>query len=155
MRKWLLDSLLFKWAYRQGGIDSFALAQKDILTTMEDDIELRVQNKANKRFLELLTIIDDREIITTDKRGGIYIGGEAADALKVANLKAEAEFVSQSELWKVLHETPKQLAYKAMFQDDGKVETQLLKGRAILYTLDTQKKVLELLKNYQLSTPQL
>ena len=76
-------------------------------------------------------------------RGFVYIGGEKVDEGRLLVLKSEAEAFKAMDLYKLMYETPKRLAEKAMFTDDGKLESQLLKGRAILYTLDTQKTILD------------
>lgn len=149
MRNWLLKTRLFKWAYRQGGIDSFALAQKDILETMRDDLEKQSEELAEQKLADLLSNFDPKHIISFDsKRGLVFIGGEQADEGRLMNLKQEATALEGFELWKILYESPKALAEKAMFVDDGKLETQLLKGRAMLFLLSTQKKILDIINSY-------
>ena len=136
-------------ARRQGEIDAFAAAQKDVLETMADDLDDRANILAEKKLHDLLVPVDMQSIVTLDKlKGIVYIGGEKADASMLANLKAEADFFAQSNLWKVMYETPKRLAEKAMFVDDGELENQLLKGRAILYMLDAQKNIIETFRSY-------
>jgi hypothetical protein len=142
MKDYLLKTKLFAWAYRQGGIDAFPLAQKDILETMRDDLDAQAEELANRKLATLLSIVDEKLIVSASKTGTLLIGGERPDDARLANLKEDAEFLMQSDIWKLLYETPKALAEKAMFVDDGKLDTQLLKGRAILYTLATQKKII-------------
>jgi hypothetical protein len=91
---------------------------------------------------KLLSVVDTKKIISLDKASGIiYIGGEPADEGYLKNLKAEAEALLVSDLWKVIYNTPKALAEKAMFIE-GKTLEDLNKGRSMLYTLDTQKNIL-------------
>lgn len=131
-------------ATRNGSLDAFDKAHADIRETMADDLDKKAEELSLRKLAELLSIVDERAIITFDSRArAIFIGGERADDGRLHNLKAEAEFFQESDLWKILYETPKRLAEKAMFTDDGKLENQLLKGRAILYTLETQKKILD------------
>ena len=130
------------------------LAQKDFQETMQEDIDKQAEELAQNKLSELLSIVKDEDVIALKGRT-IYLGGEAADSQRISNLKAEADFFMASELWKVLNETPKALAERAMFMDDGTLENQLLKGRAILFTLATQKKVIDTLQSYELSTPKL
>ena len=145
MKKYLLKTKLFAWAYRQGGIDSFALARKDILETMYDDVERRATELTNQKLVDMLSVVNENMIVSTDSiTKAILIGGKRLDESQIANLKADAEFIINSDLWQLLHETPKALAEKAMFTDDGKLETQLLKGRVILFTLATQKKIVDI-----------
>ena len=123
-------------ARRAGGIAAFPLAQKDILETMRDDLDKQADELAEQKLAALLSVMDITQIVSLTKTRKVMIGGELADDVKLNNLKSEAEFLLSSELWKVLYETPKALAEKAMFVDDGILENQLLKGRAILFTLE-------------------
>ncbi len=148
MMKWLCTLPILKLIYRQGGIDSFHHAHKDIWDTMKDDVEKMADDRLKAKMQELLTIVDDKAIITfSTKAGAVYIGGERLVEGELQNLKAEAEFFALSRLWKVLHETPKELAQRAMFVA-GESQNDMIKGRAILYTLDTQKRILDTLKAY-------
>ena len=126
MVKFLSKLPLFRDVYRQGGIDSFALAQKDILETMVDDIEKRADELAKKKLNDMLAPVDLNAIVTLNKQQGImFIGGERADDGRLSNLKQEAEALLKFDLWGLLSETPKKLAERAMFADDGKLENQL------------------------------
>lgn len=145
MRDWLLNSKLFHWAYRQGGIDSFTLVEKDLLETMRDDVAKQADVIAKESMASLLSVLNDADIVSRETRSGaLLIGGKPVDESTLANIKAEAEFLVHSELWGLLYETPKKLAYQAMFVDDGTIENQLIKGRAILYMLDSQKRIVDL-----------
>lgn len=146
MRNWLLTTLLFKWAYRQGGIDSFPLAQKDILDTMPDDLEKRAEELAQEKLQKLLSPVDHKYVITITKTGVVFIGGEKADAIRLNNLKSEALFFEESDLWKILNGTVRELAQRAMFVSGDKLE-DLQKGRSVLYTLDSQNRVIDTLKS--------
>lgn len=152
--KWLSTLPLLKQIYRQGGVDSFYLAHKDIWETMKDDVEKMADERLHTKLVELLTVVDERAVVTFNERAGaIYIGGERAEAGRLQSLKAEAEYFLSSDLWKIIYESPKQLAQKAMFLA-GESLDDLKKGRAILYTLDTQRKILETFSSYQQKAPQ-
>lgn len=140
---------LLKEIYRQGGIDSFYLAHQDIMKTMKDDIEKMAEERVREKIVNLLTVVDERSVVTfNQKAGAIYIGGERADPGRLQALKAESEYFLASDLWKIIYESPKQLAHKAMFLA-GESLDDLKKGRAILYTLDTQEKILRTFEAYQ------
>lgn len=139
---------LFKQVYRQGGIDSFPLAQKDILETMRDDLDKQAEELAKKKLNDLLALVDSHKIVTLDKTHGIvYIGGVKAEAGRLANLRSEAEFFLESDLWQLIYETPKELASRAMFVN-GETLADLQKGKSMLYTLSTQKNIIDTLKSY-------
>ncbi len=151
--KWLSRLPFLKEIYKQGGIDSFALAQKDILETMRDDLDKKAEELANEKVSKLLSIIDERMIITfSQSMKAIYIGGIKAEEVQLKSLKSEAEYFLNSDLWRILYESPKELAQRAMFTS-GETMNDLVKGRAILYTLSTQKKILETLKAYAPTLP--
>jgi len=101
-----------------------------------------IEELAQQKLESLLSVIDTKKIISVDKAGIVYIGGVQQDKVVLQNLKQEAEMLLASDLWKILYHTPNALAQKAMFKDEGILENQLIKGRAMLYLLDTQLKVL-------------
>ncbi len=153
MIKWLSTLPLLKEIYRQGGIDSFALASKDIWSTLEDHVEKMVEERLKAKMAELLTIVDERHIITfSEKSRSVYLGGVKAEDGQLKNLKSEAEFLRTSALWHILNETPKELAQKAMFVA-GESLTDMQKGRTILYTLSTQNRILDMLSAYTQTSP--
>ncbi len=82
----------------------------------------------------------------------VFIGGVKAEPMQLQNLKAEAEFLLNSSLWSILHETPKELAHRAMFVA-GESLADMAKGRTVLYTLNTQKRILDMLMTYTSPTP--
>lgn len=148
-KKWYTQVPFLKDIYRQGGIDSFALAQKDILETMRDDLDAQAEELSKTKLASLLSVVDPKKIVTLDKqRGIVFIGGERVDEGRLANLKSEAEFLSESELWQLIYQTTKELAQKAMFVS-GEGLDDLKKGRSILFTLESQRNVVELFKGYQ------
>lgn len=158
LKQWVLESffkeelaVLYNNAMLEGSKDAFHKAHADIRETMVDDLEKRAEELAKQKVADLLSVPDMRSIVTLDTRArAIFIGGERADDGRLHNLKAEAEFFMESDLWKLLYETPKRIAQKAMFEDDGSLESLLLKGRAILFMLETQQRNLSVFK--ELST---
>jgi len=107
-----------------------------------------VAEKVRAALNDLLTVVDENMIITLDaKIGTIYIGGQRAEPSRLANLKSEAEFLLNSDLWNILYETPKELAQRAIFVN-GETLDDLKKGRSMLYVLSSQKRILDILKSY-------
>jgi hypothetical protein len=110
------------------------------LKNYEDEL---VEDKAREMLNALLSNSDLHKIVTMDKaRGIVYIGGTKADKMRLANLKAEAEYFISSELWTLLQETPKELAQRAMFINSESLD-DLKKGKSILYALSTQKNIID------------
>lgn len=126
----------------------FKNAREDVLEEIEVDVEARAEAIAEERLMKLLTLVDWTNVVRIDKAKGILlIGDERADEARLNNLKSEAEIFSSSELWKLLQETPKQLAYDALFKVSESLD-DLKKGKAMLYTLDSQQNIVNIFKNY-------
>ncbi len=105
------------------------------------------EDQVSERLASLLTNVDLNKVISIDKPHGIImIGGEKADQARLNNLRAEAEFILQSDIWTILYETPKQLAQKEMFVTSNTIEV-MQKGRAVLFLLSQQKNIIDILKN--------
>ncbi len=109
----------------------------------EDD---KIEEEVQKRLLEMLSPIDPRLVVRVDKAGALHIGKERAPQARLDNLRAEAEFFLQSDLWSLIMETPKELAQQSMFVT-GESLDDLKKGRSMLFTLSTQKNIVETLRN--------
>lgn len=106
-----------------------------------------IEKAVNERLVSMLSVVDMSKIVTFRKETGqLLIGGVLASQAEVANLKAEADFFTESLLWKLIYETPKRLAEIAMFTDGENLAT-MQKGRSMLYTLSSQKNIVDLLKN--------
>lgn len=149
-QKFVQDYVLekIKDADKDFHIKNFKIAQDDILETMRDDIDTQANELCKKKLNDLLSNVELHKIVSLDKTKGIlFIGGIKADEGRLANLKAEAEFLDKSDIWQLMQETPKELAQRAMFVE-GESLDNMKKGRSILYTLSTQKNILETLKGY-------
>lgn len=135
--------------FGDGTTDGFKVARKNF----EKDIEiLRLtqqkppENDLSQRLNDLLSNVDLHKIVTFDKTNRlIYIGGKQVEPGRLASLKAEAESLIQMEIWALLQETPKELAMRSMFIEGDSLEN-MKKGRSILYTLSTQKNIIDVLK---------
>ncbi len=136
-----------KAGLRQGAIDAFPLAQKDVLETMRDDIDEQAEELAKAKLAALLSPVDLSKIIAVTAQGVVKIGGDKADEITLSNLKAEAEFFLQSELWHLIHETPKELAQRSMFVA-GESLADMQRGKSILYCLSAQDNIVKVLSSY-------
>lgn len=156
MKNWIIKTFFQKEldqvlavAARQGSIDAFEKARDDVEQMMLDRTDEKAEELTKKRLLEMLSTVDYSKVVYYDKlKGIITINGERVDDGRLSNLHAEAEFMLQSDLWALIHETPKQLAQDAMFVQ-GESMADLQKGKSILYTLASQKKIVDLFKQYQ------
>lgn len=99
---------------------------------------------------KLLGFVDEKSIIRYDKdKGIIFIGGERADDNRLANLKSEAEFLLQSDLWKnILTGTVTHIAHETMFVKSTTFD-DMKSGKMMLFNLSTIKNILTILSSYQ------
>ncbi len=134
---------------RLASIDAFTKAREDLEETNIYDTDTKAKELAEQMLNDLLSNTDMNNIVSLDQKAGlVYIGGKKADVGQLGNLKSEAEYIAESNLWKLMTETPKELAQRAMFID-GQTLVDMQKGKSILYTISTQEKILQTFKNYQ------
>ena len=155
MKQWLIN---VGWAIflpqiqdelRAREIAAFKAAQKDVLDTMADDLEKRAKELMEEKLANMMSPINWQQVVSFNERqGSIFIGEKRADNAELQNLKAEAEMLMTSRLWQLLYETPNALAQQIMFRT-GEDMDAFKKGRAIIFHLDSQKKILDILKSYK------
>lgn len=143
-----VGSKLFKDAEELIYRKAFTDARKDLEETNIYDVDTKADVLSNTKLNNLLSVVDVNKIVTLDKaRGIIFVGGVRLEEGRLANLKAEAEFFLESDLWHLIYETPKELAQRAMFVT-GETLVDMQKGKSMLYTLSTQKNIVETFKGY-------
>ena len=127
---------------------AFNDAREDLEETRLDDVEKRAIELAEKKLLGMLSVVDPNFIVTVDPTNGfVFIGGKKADAIQLNNLRSEAELLTAGTLWKLLYETPNKLAQDSMFVK-GETLADMQKGKSMLYTLSTQKKIIDTFLSY-------
>lgn len=149
IKSWILNR---PWIRQEMYSRVFHQAQDDILETFSGDVVKESEVKAKQIMNDLLSPVDLNYIVSVNRAGLIFIGGLHADDIRLQNLKAEAEAITKFEIWNLLYETPKELAQREMFVSGNNLES-MQKGRSILYTLSTQKKIIDTLLSYQQKKP--
>lgn len=148
IKKWVLGFKFIQEDRESLYRKAFDDARKDLEETLVYDTDKKATELMEKRLNDMLSPVDLNNIVTLDKVHGIvYIGGIRADDLQLNNLKSEAEALTHFSLWKLIHETPKELASRAMFVDSESLD-DMKKGKSILYTLSTQKKIIDTMLSY-------
>lgn len=109
-------------------------------------------------FLEEATrAIDEEKVVFVgnDPQGRtiVTLGGNDFDGQDAANLQSEAKMILNSQMWPILYETMRKTATVYMFTQMKTVEDAQY-GKAVLFSIDVMKKVLERVANKRLSTPQ-
>ncbi len=152
IKKWLLKS---KWVQdyliekeKDFATRLFKHAREDVLEQIDTDIDERAKELMEERLMKLLSSVDYGQVVKIDKVNKfILIGDKRVEDGTLANLKSEAEFIMQSHIWKLLSETPKELAQQALFKVSESLD-DLKKGKSILYTLDAQQNIINIFKGY-------
>ncbi len=153
IQKYILNRKFVKTAIKEAEIRAFPKALEDLKETNVYDTDEKAKVLAKQMVNDMLSPVDLNKIVTLDKNKGIvFIGGIKADEGRLSNLKAETEFLLQSDLWTLLHETPKELAQRSMFVQ-GETLADMQKGKSILYTLSTQNNILLTFKSFQVKKP--
>lgn len=106
------------------------------------------EDQLKQALSNLLSPVDLNKVVKVDKAKGIvYIGDKRLEENELQNLKSEADFIANSEIWALLYETPKELAQQSMFVNGDNLES-MQKGRSILYTLSTQNNIINVFRSY-------
>lgn len=147
-----LLSKLFKKEMESFKFELMQRAFNDSRKDYEKEIHLkdeeRIQQEALKIVDNLLSPVDMTKIVTLDKaQKRLFVGADAVDNMTLHNLISEVDFLEKSEIWKIMHETPKELATRAMFVS-GETLADMQKGKSILYMLSVQKNILNTIKGY-------
>ncbi len=156
MIKWLVEWIAkskpfqsyYDVVFRDASIDAFVKARNDIEESFQGNIEERAEELAKEKLMAMLSIVDERSIVTfNEQQKAVFIGGVRCEPNQLASLKAEAAYFLHSDLWRILHESPKELAMRAMFVS-GESTADMAKGRSMLYTLATQKRIIDTFNSY-------
>lgn len=110
--------------------------------------ESKIEEKAKELLAGLLSIVDESKILKIRTNGMVEVGGVSLPPEKLANLKSEAEFFNESELWNLIHDKVQEEAQRIMFVS-GKNLEEMQTGRSMLYLLDMQKRFIAIFRSYQ------
>jgi len=148
MKNWILKKLFSKEReelYRKAFFD----ASKDLEETNVYNTEERAKELADKMLMDMLSVVDYNKVISIDTRKGIlFAGKDRIEVARLSNLKSEAEFLMESELWQLIKETPKELAHQALFKTSESLD-DLKKGKAMLYTLSAQQNIIDIIRTFE------
>lgn len=75
----------------------------------------------------------------------IYLGGNLVTEKELAELREEANYITRTKLWSIMTNTLADVARTKMFEEAENFD-DMMWGKAILYAVDIQEKILKLLK---------
>ncbi len=157
IQKWVLswsfiqDAFTYSWEKNKEELyrKAFKDARADIEETRVDDIDDKAKEMAEELVRKLLGVIDEKIVVTiNEKTGLIFVGGKVLDEARILSLQAEANYYFQSDLWKIINETIKDQAQKVMFEKSETFQ-DMANGKAWLYLLSLQNKILKIFSNYK------
>ncbi len=111
--------------------------------------KLKRENEELKKELETLKklVIFDLSKVFALKEGKVFIGDyEITDKLKKV-LKEESAYIKNTELWKIMRNTLIKITHEVMFEKSKDFE-DMRTGKAMLYNLDIQQKLLEKINEF-------
>lgn len=103
----------------------------------------------------LLAVVDEDMVLTQvnsgDNTAYYLLGGEKIDTHLLTKLKQEASLLKEMEIWKIFDHTLRSQANKVMFTKSTSFE-DMITGKAMIYNLDVQKKIVETLEKIRLQS---
>ncbi len=111
-------------------------------------IDEKIEKAVNERLSKLLGVVDENFVITyNEKTGQVFMSNTILEEYQIMNLKAEAEAISQMQIWKTLSETLKQQAHKTIFEKSTEFQ-DVINGKMMLYNLSLQQKIIDIFRKY-------
>ncbi len=93
----------------------------------------------------LLPVVEEKDILSFNKQGHIFVDGHELSDTDKNNLRAEVKFLEESYVWKLLNVYFTNLASRKLFEESKDV-TDILFVKSMLYTLSVQKKLISTIK---------
>lgn len=108
--------------------------------------KVRTDKDLEEKFSKLLVSVNPYHVFTADKgERQLYLNHKLIEDNELDDLKSQVTFFRQSSLWKVLNETVRVQAQELMFTKSKTIE-DLTFGKAMLYDLGIQNKILDLIE---------
>ena len=103
------------------------------------------QRLINALTRTLIPLVEDKEIISFNKQGDVFIGTTKLTETELNTLRQEAKFLKESQIWKIINIYFTQLAKKKLFEESKDID-DLLFAKTMLYTLSVQNIILDKIK---------
>ena len=104
----------------------------------------RIQTE-NDLLRKLLCVVVPEDVFCVDKQGKAYLGGYPITEKEVKSLREEIAYLEKTRIWGVLTNTIANDAKQRMFEC-AKDFDDMRGGKFILYAIDLQKKIMNLIK---------
>ncbi len=108
--------------------------------------KIKTDKELEAKFAKLLVSVNPYEVFTSHKTGSIlYLNRKPIEDTEIADLQSQVAFLRQSRLWNILNETVRSQAMDTMFTNSKTIE-DLTFGKAMLYNLGVQNKIMDLIE---------
>ena len=93
----------------------------------------------------LLNAVLPEDVVTTDKRGAVYLNGSILSEQEKKNILEEIKFIETTRIWKIYTESLKEQAQRRIF-DNAKTIDDIFAGKMMLYNIDVILKINNIFK---------
>jgi hypothetical protein len=98
----------------------------------------------------MMPIVEEERLLYIDKYNKVYVKGKQVFGTELNNLQTEAKYFDECDLWKLIVNYMNADVSRKVFEK-SQTPIDLVIGKAILYTLDVQKKIIDKLKNAKIN----
>jgi len=112
---------------------------------MKNRILNRIRNWCLKGLLNAVVLED---VATIGNGNKLFIQGQEITPDEAQTLLAEVQFIKETRFWKICQYTLKENAHKRMFRYAKSYE-DMWAGKLLLYNLDIQNKLINIIKGYK------
>lgn len=106
---------------------------------MKNSIKAYLSNFLFKSFYKLPI---EKDILTIDQRSGVVVReGRVISGQELINLRQEAEYFKNTELYKIMISTPSHHAKEIMYNKSTSFN-DMLGGKFVLYTISLQENII-------------
>ncbi len=148
IQKFILNLGFVRKAINLSSIEGTDWGKKQSDDNWQQAFDEQVEMKSKKLLSDLLGAVDERKVITYNKKtGSIFIEGKKIEEHQIMSLKAEAEYLLKSDLWQIINQTLKLQAERTMFENSTTFQ-DVLNGKMMLYNLSFQNNILNIFASY-------
>lgn len=98
-------------------------------------------------FHNLLSLATIKDVLTyNEKKREIYLDGQIIPPNGLNELREEINWLLNSRIWSIINGSVDSQAKQVIF-DKSKTNDDLIAGKSMLYTLDLQRKIIQILIN--------
>ncbi len=98
----------------------------------------------NYALRHLFPVVEIEQVLTSNKQGQLFLNGVSIDHQKLADLQSEVMLFRNTKIWGIMSNTLRHQAQLIIFKEAKDLQ-DVMNGKMILYTLDVQQKIVDLI----------